>query len=198
MINIDNIKIKCRPDFNRVLKVLKRQGKPDRVPFYELFSNIHEKVVGHKIKKQECKDDVEYEYLLRAYYNEHLGYDYLEIFSPYYFPAPNRKAGDCGRGYVQGGDSLIGSWEEYERYPWPKYKDINWSNFERVKDYLPDGMKCIALSPGGIEEAVILNIMGYEKLCMALYENPALVQKVFDNVGLVWNICLKDTFRTIS
>jgi len=39
------------------------------------------------------------------------------------------------------------------------------------------------MSPGGIEEAVILNIMGYEQVCTAMYEDPALLKKVFDKVG---------------
>jgi uroporphyrinogen decarboxylase len=192
VINIENIKIKSKPDFRRMLKVLKRDGKPDRVPFYELFSNIHEKVVGHIIKKENCKDDAEYQYKLRAYYNERLGYDYLEVFSPYKLPsAAHGRSADGTRGGVRAGDSLIGNWEEYEKYPWPKYETINWKDFERAKDYMPKGMKCIAMSPGGIEEAVLLNIMGYEKLCIALYEDPKLVKQIFDNVGA----CMEYLFK---
>lgn len=182
-INIDNIKIKSKPDFNRLLKVLKRDGKPDRVPFYELFSNIHEKVVGHIIKKKDCKDEQDYTYKMLAYYNLHLGYDFLEHHSPYSLPSAERDKGEGNISFAQGGASLVGNWEEYEKYPWPKYETFDWKKFERIKDYIPEGMKCIPLLPGGVEENVILNIMGYEKLCMALYEDPKLVKQIFDNVG---------------
>ncbi len=183
MLSIDNIKINSTPDFNRFVKVLKRTGKPDRVPFFELFSNIHEKVAGHLVKKNDCKDEQEYKYRMQAIYNKRLGYDYFEMFSPCYLPSAAHKHGESDRAYVQGGDSLVGTWEEMEKYPWPDTKQISWRNFERVKDFLPEGMKCVAMSPGGIEEAVILNIMGYEKLCMAFYDDRKLVQEVFDRVG---------------
>ena len=183
MINIDNIRIDSRPDFSRFLKILRRNELPDRVPFYELFSNIHEKLIGNRIKKSECRDDVEYNFKICTCYNERLGYDYLEIFSPHYLPSAAHKKTEEGRGFVQGEDSLVSTWEEFEKYPWPDLKNIKWDNFKRAGDYLPEGMKCIALSPGGIEEAVILNIMGYEQLSVAIYENPELVKNIFDNVG---------------
>ncbi|OGF50622.1 MAG: hypothetical protein A2231_11580 [Candidatus Firestonebacteria bacterium RIFOXYA2_FULL_40_8] len=183
MLTLDNIKIDSKPDFQRFLKVLKRTGKPDRVPFYELFSNIHEQVVGDKVKKSECKDEAEYLYKLRSFYNKRLGYDYLEVFSPYYLPSAAHKKSDEGRSFTQAGDSMVSTMEQFEKYPWPDLNAIKWDNFKRAGDYLPEGMKCIAMSPGGIEEAVILNIMGYEQVCTAMYEDPALLKKVFDKVG---------------
>ena len=42
---------KPRPDFERLRKVLLRQGQPDRLPFIELFADreIMEAVIGEKI-----------------------------------------------------------------------------------------------------------------------------------------------------
>ena len=191
MITIDNIKIDSKPDFSRLLKVLKRTGKPDRVPFYELFSNIHEAVVGERVKRSDCKDETEYLYKLRAFYNTKLGYDYLEVFSPYYFPSAAHKKSDIGRNFVQAGDSMVSTWEQFDKYPWPDFNAIKWDDFERARDYLPQGMKCIAMSPGGIEEAVILNIMGYEQVCAAMYENPDLLKAVFDRVGAAMEYLFK-------
>ncbi len=191
MLTIENIGIKSKPDFNRFLKVLKREGKPDRVPFYELFSCIHEKVAGHIINKNDCKDEVDYWYRLRAIYNERLGYDYFDIFSPYKFPSGVHAVSESGIKFAQGGDSLVGTWEEMEKYPWPDVSKIKWDDFERVKSFIPEGMKCVAMSPGGIEEAVLLNIMGYEKLCMALYEDPKLIKEIFDRVGSVMEYLFK-------
>lgn len=44
-MSADNVKIKPNPDFERFDRVLRRQGVPDRVPFYELFSNIESSVL---------------------------------------------------------------------------------------------------------------------------------------------------------
>ena len=39
------LKIQPDPDFGRLEKVFRRQGEPDRVPFFELFSNIQPDVL---------------------------------------------------------------------------------------------------------------------------------------------------------
>ena len=39
------LRIKPNPNFERLEKVLRREGTPDRVPFYELFSNIESEVL---------------------------------------------------------------------------------------------------------------------------------------------------------
>ena len=87
------------------------------------------------------------------------------------------------RHFQQAGLSVINNREDFEKYPWPDMDKVSWKDFERCRGFIPEGMKCIAMSPGGIEEAVLLNIMGYEKLCMSLYEDPKLVKEIFDRVG---------------
>jgi uroporphyrinogen decarboxylase len=47
---------------------------------------------------------------------------------------------------------------------------------------LPDGMKVTATLPGGILEN-LSRLMGYEPLCMALIDDPDLVQAVVDRIG---------------
>lgn len=36
---LEDTVIKPNPNFDRLLKVLRRHGRPDRIPFYELFGN---------------------------------------------------------------------------------------------------------------------------------------------------------------
>ena len=52
---LEDIIRKPQPDFSRLLKVLARDGKPDFVPFYELFVNsgTMEKLLGKKITCRE-------------------------------------------------------------------------------------------------------------------------------------------------
>jgi len=46
------LNIKPEPDFKRLRKVLKNEGEPDRVPFYELFADkeIMEAVLGKPVE----------------------------------------------------------------------------------------------------------------------------------------------------
>ncbi len=57
------------PDFTRLRMVLKREGEPDRVPFYELLVNerVMEAIMGHEIHS--IRDRVDF-YVK-------LGYDYV-------------------------------------------------------------------------------------------------------------------------
>jgi uroporphyrinogen decarboxylase len=48
--------------------------------------------------------------------------------------------------------------------------------------HLPEGMKLMVIGPGGVLENAI-RMMGYETLCEKLYEDPKLVEAVFERVG---------------
>ncbi|MFH1824783.1 MAG: uroporphyrinogen decarboxylase family protein [Candidatus Firestonebacteria bacterium] len=184
-MNIDTIKIKPTPDFGRIEKALKRNEVPDKVPFYELFSNIEEKIIGDKIKKNDCKDELDYQLKTHITYQYKLGYDYLNAKANFFFTIPQTHTGDTKEGkrdYVKGTDSLISNEEEFEKYPWPDMNNIDFSPMERIKKMIPAGMKIIALSSGGVLENVMW-IMGYEPMSYALIENPKLVKAVFEAVG---------------
>lgn len=54
------LNIRPDPDFSRFERVLKRSGIPDRVPFYELFSNIQKEVLKAIGKYQELPPHCQY------------------------------------------------------------------------------------------------------------------------------------------
>ena len=185
IISIDNIKIKPKPDFSRLLKALLRKEKPDRVPLFEIYSNIEEKIVGDKVKKRECKDLLEYSIKLTVTHNYKLGYDYCWLRAPFYFARPGRHGGDTTEGkreYIQAGDSLIANDEEYEKYPWQDMRKVDYSRLDIMKKLLPEGMKIIPRSPSGVFENTTF-IMGFTPFSFALVENPALVKRVVDSIG---------------
>ena len=185
MINIDNIKIKAKPDFGRIVKALKREGKPDRVPFYELKSDIDERVVGNRIKKGDCKDETDYLIKCQVYCQKKLGYDNLNCKSTYVFPRPSIHSENTGTGnveYVQGSDAMITNEEEFEKYKWPELKESDLILLRRTAEALPEGMKIIVRGKGGVLENVMW-IMGYEGMSYALIENPGLIERMFEAVG---------------
>ncbi len=77
---------------------------------------------------------------------------------------------------------VINSWSDFERYPWPKVEDFDFSPFEILNKRLPEGMGLMVSHAGGPFEK-LSDLMSYEGLCLALYDDFALVQAIQDRVG---------------
>ena len=209
MLTIDNVKITPKPDFGRFLKALKRNAKPDRIAVFELHANTVESIAGHLIKKNECKDELEYNLKLETAYQYKLGYDYINARasytdirpglnggdslggsyvnseSNYVFKRASMHEGDTSEGkrtYLQGSDCAIADWEEFGKYPWPDISRVDYSPLERAKKFMPEGMKIIPLPPGGVL-ANVMQIIGYETMSFMSIEDPKLLRAIFENVG---------------
>lgn len=76
----------------------------------------------------------------------------------------------------------IASWADFEQYPWPRVEDFDFSPFEILSKRLPDGMGLMLSHAGGPFEK-LSDLMSYEGLCLALYDDFTLVQAVQDRVG---------------
>lgn len=170
-----------QPDFNEFRKVLLRQGEPSRVPFYELFADpeIMAAVLGHPVRNEQ--DLVDYQLAI--------GYDFVRAALPgCAFPTTGTITADDTATLSRGRRSFhpanmgcIKSWADFERYPWPKPEQFDFSAIERTEKVLPDGMKIKLLLGHVLEDP--MNLMGYEGLAMALYDQPDLVAAVFERVG---------------
>ena len=77
---------------------------------------------------------------------------------------------------------VINSWADFERYPWPKVEAFDFSPFEILNRRLPEGMGLMLSHAGGPFEKTS-DLMSYEGLCLALYDDFALAQAVQDRVG---------------
>ena len=183
---------KPNPDFARLLTVLRRQGEPDRVPFIELFADVEvmSAVVGEEITEPLPEDPARREKnLLRiiAYWHR-CGYDYVSMWPSVKLPIRRTASGDTAalthreREWQDESSGIINSWADFEAYPWPRPEEIDWFNVELVSRHLPDGMKIIALGPGGQLEHIMW-LMGYVPFAMSLKDDPALVEAVAEKVG---------------
>ncbi len=76
----------------------------------------------------------------------------------------------------------IMSLENFERYPWPKVEDMDFFKFEYINNHLPDGMGLITCHGAGVFEH-LSQLMSYEGLCLALYDQPDLVKAITEKVG---------------
>ena len=131
-----------KPDFDRLKKVLLRQGEPDKVPFFELFADteIMEVVTGEPMVKyaQTYTRDAREKYLkaqIKFYYE--LGYDYVYLGSPIGFElTKNISTQDTAelsrsqRGWVDEHHGVIENWQDFEKYKWPDVEKTDWTDAE--------------------------------------------------------------------
>ncbi len=77
---------------------------------------------------------------------------------------------------------IIRDRKSFESYQWPNPDKYDYSRLEKAKGTLPEGMKLLVLGPCGVLENVIF-LVGFERLCMMLADDAALVKDIFDAVG---------------
>ena len=117
-----------------------------------------------------------------------MGYDFVRYEES--LPLPEKKlvaadvvpASKKERAWADEHNGAISSWEDFEKYPWPRVEDFDFFPFEYISSHLPDGMGLISCHGGGVFEHLSW-IMSLEGLGMALCEDPELVRAVADRLG---------------
>ena len=173
------------PDWTRLVKCLRRQGEPDRVPFFELFANqpIMEAVVGREFPgRGSDPEGARLRAGALAEFHLKAGYDYLGDGTLFSFPRKERAASEDGRTYVNTEVNTIPDRAAFERYEWPEVRDEHFLPVEAALAALPEGMRMKPLGPGGVLENVMW-LMGYEPLSYALVDDRRLVEEMFAAVG---------------
>ena len=184
--------IEPKPDFRRLERVLRREGEPDRVPFYELFSQIQVPVL-RALGRMDERDPAEmseeererWHWQIEIDYALALGYDYVRCGGKGFgFPHTEWQRGETPQGvraYATAGAHTIGSREDFEHYPWADVAAVDFRPFERIAALLPEGMKVIAGCSGVLEN--VMWLLGYEGISYLLYEDRELVRDMFEAVG---------------
>ncbi len=117
-----------------------------------------------------------------------MGYDFVRLEQALHFPSKSLCTADTAtdanrdRSWVDEHSGAIESWEDFERYPWPKVDEFDFSIFEHINDNLPDGLGFIVSHGGGIFEH-LSQMLSLEGLSLMLYDDPELVKAVSDRVG---------------
>lgn len=180
------------PNFGRLRKVLLRQGEPDRLPLVELFPDheIIEAVLGRPVPRASAADPENRNLALdeAIHFWHRTGYDYITVNAGVSLPKRRLHADDTAglsrgqRDWDDENTGVIMTWEDFERYPWPKPEEIDYYHLEYVSRHLPDGMQIIYLGPGGQYENLAW-LMGVTPLALALHDDPALVAAVAQKIG---------------
>lgn len=167
-----------KPDFeNNLLKVLKGEC-PNRATLFELF--LSRKQI-ERLSQISCSNETPVDRLrMTVSAMAHAGYDYATCYASQLVFKNSGREQKSTHSLNEG--SVIYDWESFEKYEWPDMKAQDYSRLEKIAPYLPDGMKIMVMGPGGVMENVI-DLVGYDNLCIMLYEDPDLAKAIFDNVG---------------
>ncbi len=117
-----------------------------------------------------------------------MGYDFVRFEQGLPFPIKQILAPDTApdsskqRAWSEEHAGSIQTWDDFERYPWPKIEDMDFFSFDYINANLPEGMGLLTCHAGGIFEHLSW-IMSLEGLGLALIDNPELVQAVSDKIG---------------
>lgn len=185
-----------KPDCERFLRVLAGKEATNRPPLVEYLVDpvVMKPIVTGMLGRTWVDPDQAGEIARHAYLDNfiafwhHLGYDFVRLETALPFPrhhlaAPDPAPGsNSTRNWADQHHGKIASWDDFERYPWPRVEDYDFSHFEYINNNLPEGMGLIACHGGGIYEH-LSSIFSYEGLCLALHDQPDLVQAVANRIG---------------
>ncbi len=201
---------KPRPDIEAFLDAMSGRKVPSKVPMVEyLIDNavmqpILENMMGRKWIDTSDKTeymggqmDLSRENLsqVNAWLDNqiafwyHMGYAFVRVEVSLPLPAVALVCSDTAKGNEKHNrawqglhDGPIQTWEDFERYPWPDITDDNFYIHRYICDHLPEGLGFITCHAGGVYEHAS-RLIGYENLCLMLYDNPGLLKAVADRLG---------------
>ena len=192
------------PNFDNLRRTLLRQGEPDYVPLMEFGVDLDVKCAFLGRPVATLQDEVDFWY--------EAGYEHVPmqagmrtIFWPGYTMTEKifdrgREAGTALRkqsstryslyhdgeqqmSWAQEGAGVIQTMEDFEHFPWPDPEQMDLSSFIEVQQYLRPGMKVAAVM--GYVFTAAWWMMGMENFCIAAYEQPELVRRLYDRIWRV-------------
>jgi uroporphyrinogen decarboxylase len=171
-----------QPDFSQFLKVLKREGRPSHLPFYEHVASpgfIAERT-GKPFTKMQVGDPGYWPTVVEFWLG--MGYDCVPMEVPLNCPLGDPHTAS-GQSFESEAKVVIRTMADFEKYPWPdEASPLDFRHFETVAKLLPPGAKIVGgVCMGPFEW--ISQMMGVMGLSYALFEQPDLVTAVFAKLG---------------
>ena len=171
-----------QPDCQNILKVLHNE-RPTYLPLYE--HHIDAPFISRALGKELAYDSSDAK-SLEAYYQTITGF-----WRAHTYDAFDYEAAICNifpdHGAIMGGrDGPIQSREDFEKYPWAElpaiFKRTYAPHLDAIRKIMPPGMKAYGGCGYGIFEASE-DLVGYESLCVMIYDDPDLVVDLFRKIG---------------
>jgi len=196
------------PDIQSFVETIKGTRVPEKPPLVELFLDYEiVREIGRSYLGLEWIEPGADKTSLRKYYKNwmevyyRMGYDYVRPVGAggLEFPGKSRPKEDTStttsrgiRHWAEETKGPISSWQEYERYPWPDPAKFDYWHYEFIAKNLPDGMGIFICPSSGFLEIPLDTLFGYENLCFLMYDQPDLVEAVFNRVGEILYAYYKD------
>ena len=177
-----------RPDSQAFLACLRREGTPRRVHHIEIYLDEEVKqILAPRFGLLDCIDKFDSWFVQKREIalQRFLGYDYVVgklegvdlSLNWMNIEDTAQVKRESGRLFIDEHRGPITSCEEYERYPWPDLSKANTGVLEWYEKNLPDDMCVIGGLTGHFAEELSW-LMGYETLCLALYDQRDLVRAI--------------------
>jgi len=180
------------PDINCFLTALRRE-EPDRVPLSEFLVDppVKQAFLGRPVGNALLGTD-DYDVEADVAFWAAAGYDYIHL-APWYlhlFPEGWQVAKDrysayspaaVEKAWMEEHRGVIASRADLERYPWPSLDQVQYDHLRRAAQILPKGMGLTTGTWGILETS--RQLMGFEGMCLALYDDPGLVEGVIERMG---------------
>ena len=169
------------PDIENFINTLRNKGS-GLIPIAEL--GVHPIIKGKFIGREiiNLKDDIEFWYKA--------GYDYIKLqpvadFNPMKIGVEDKVTfnddGSVFRKWASEGKGVISNHDDLNNYVFPSINDFDYSNFEKVKSLLPDGMGVVGQY--GDIFTMTWEMMGFETFSLALFEEPELIDQLNKTIG---------------
>jgi uroporphyrinogen decarboxylase len=167
------------PDWEGMMRNMRREGTPDRVYYFEhgVAENIQRALDDRFGICDHLRDsDPHYEHRRREAVHRFLGHELFRVFPPGARISVPRGEG----GWAEEHCGAAGTWEGFESFPWPRPADADLSVLEFFEHNLPADMRVFHVID--VWE-VVRDLVGFETFCYKAYDDPALVEAVFEKVG---------------
>lgn len=167
------------PDWNGMLDNLRRRGTPDRVFYFEhgLTPGVINAVCDLAgVMADDGSSETNFRRRLECH--RFLGHELFRIHPKggrFVMPELYEQEGfsDQRRGPVT-------SWADFDSFRWPDPQAADCSELDWMDAHLPENQR--AFHALDVFESA-KRVMGYEAMCMAIYDDPELVQAVFEKIG---------------
>jgi len=170
-----------KPDFELLLKTLRREPV-ERPVLFEFMLNLDIcRYAAGRFKDPEPGSVDYFRMIVEAFGN--LGYDYTPVYTwrsgLFSFPKGEQET-LSSRSQNQG--AIIIDRKSYDSYRWPDARMANYDIFHALSPFLPEGMKLLGFSNGGVLENAT-DLVGFENLCMMYLSDPELTGEIFNSIG---------------
>ena len=194
--------VQVTPDWEGLVRCVRREGTPSRVHFIELFLDPevqNEICRRYGVLDELDRNDPYFEQRKQVALQSFLGYDFVRIglegmdvafnFGTTTDSAALQREG--GRHYMNEHRGPLTNWEEFEKFPWPDPAKASTRSLEWYEKNLPDNM-CIIGSGGFAHFAEFLTwLMGYETLCISLYDQRDIVKAISDKLIELFQVSIE-------